>query len=145
MRLREMEEHYPTQRHCYELLDDLVWDFEPTCPHCESKDVLYTKPNYYNSKDGYKCGRCSKTYSVTKNTMFQDTKVPLVKWFTAIHILKTFKRLPSGRRLADLVDVSQVAAIRMKTRILIDLESDRVNSLANQIYQYNRRHERFWF
>ena len=145
MRLSEMEKHYPTQQHCMHLLYDLVWDYEPTCPHCESKDILYTVPNYYNSRDGYRCGGCSKTYSVTKKTMFEDTKIPLVKWFTAIHIIKTFKQPPSRRRLAQLIDISQPAATRMSRLILADLKTDRVSSLANQIYDYNRRYEPYWF
>ena len=145
MRLSEMEKHYPTQKHCYDLLEDLVWNYKPTCPTCYRSYVLYTTKNHYRSKDTYKCGGCGRNYSVTKSTIFHYSRVPLVKWFTAIHYIKTAKRKPTGVGLAQLIDVDRSTARRMFKKILADLEIDRYNSLSAQIYEYNRQLERFWF
>ena len=138
-----MQKHYPTQVHCIHLLYELVWDYEPTCPKCKSKNILYNRRHNFNSKYGYVCNDCERTYSVTNNTIFASTKVPLVKWFTTIHLIKTFGRPPSCRRLAQLIDVSRTSAAGMIRKILADLKSE--NSLCERIYQHNRQFEPVWF
>ena len=84
-------------------------------------------------------------YTVTTKTLFQNTRLPLVKWFTAIHLIKTSRRLPTDVWLSQLIDVNRSTSSRMIKMILADLEIDRYNSLSAQIYEYNRQLERFWF
>ena len=138
-----MKKHYPTQEHCIDLLEELVWNYTPTCPRCNSVKVNRFYKTMYRAKNGYRCRDCRKTYTVTDNTIFFYSKVPLVNWFTAIHILKTFKRVPTGPRLYQLINVHPNHNRHMKTKILKELEDD--DSLSSRIYQHNRQYEPAWY
>ena len=144
MKLSEMQKHYPTQQHCFDLLEELAWNRKPRCPSCGGKTVVGTYKTMYKNKYGYRCGNCRLTYNVTTNTMLHHTRIPLVKWFTAIHIIKTFKRLPSCPKLSTMLDIAFPTALRMRAKIKKDLESDH-SSLSNLIYRYNRKYEPEWY
>ena len=135
MTLEEMKRHYPEEEYCYALLEELRWNNQPTCSHCGSTDLDRVICNGYKSRCGYTCGSCSKEYSVTTNTVFHNTRLPLVKWFVAIHLIKTFRRLPEGWLIAKTIGVTLPTALKLRAKILADLESE--NSLCEQIYQYN--------
>ena len=134
-----MLKHYPTQEHCIELLEKLVWNNQPKCHECGSTKLSEIERYYQHSKNAYTCSDCRSVYTVTKNTIFHHTHLPFAKWFTAIHIIKTCERLPSSYRLASLICVCKTTGLRMRSMILTDLESE--NSLANKIYQHNRQFE----
>ena len=140
-----MEKLYPTQKYCYDLLDELRWNDEPTCPTCDSTYVIFVIANHHKLRDSYKCGGCGRMYSVTTKTLFHYSGSPLVKWFTAIHYIKTCRRQPSDSKLRDLISVDRKTATRMRKKIQADLETNRFDSLCYQIYEHNRQYERFWF
>ena len=141
-----MQEHYPTQESCVELLEDLIWSFEPTCPRCQSKDLDGVMLNHYNSKSAYLCRDCEQLYTVTTNTMFQHSKVPLVKWFFVIHLIKTHALIleVSQRQLSKMLDISRHTSRGLVRKILADLRTGN-NCLSNKIYRYNRLHDPNWF
>ena len=146
MTLKEMQEHYPTQESCIELLEDLIWSFEPTCPHCQSKDLDGVMQGHYNSKDAYLCRDCKQFYSVTTNTMFQHSKVPLVKWFLLIHLIKTHELIVdvSQRQLSKMLGVSRNSCRKLIRKILVDIRTGN-DCLSNRIHRYNRLHDPNWF
>ena len=143
MNLKDIKRHYPTQEHCMHLLYDLMWDYEPICPHCGSTKVDEIRDDVFDDREQYRCGDCNKTYSITTHTIFHHTRTSLAKWFTAIHIIKTAKRLPTCPMLADLIDVSLYSAQNMRPKIVKDLAAGE-DSLANKIYRYNKRYEPHW-
>ena len=145
MNLIDIERHYPTQHSCIRLLYELAWNnSKPVCPKCNISFVFQIRNDVFDDKHQYKCGKCEKAYTVTTNTMFHYTKTPLVKWFTAIHIIKTSKRLPSCQNLADQLDVTLRVAQTMRPKIVKDLAAGE-DSLAEKIYRYNKRYEPHWF
>ena len=134
-----MLRYYPTQQDCIDLLEDLVWNNQPKCHHCGSSELSEIEKYYKHSKNAYTCSDCRSVYTVTQKTIFHHTHLPIVKWFTAIHVIKTYECLPSSYKLAKLIGVCKTTGLKMRARILFDLESE--NSLANKIYQYNRQFE----
>jgi transposase-like protein len=64
------------------------WKGNPVCPHCGKH-----KP--YKLKDGkaWRCANkdCKKNFSVTKGTVFENSKIPLSKWVATIYILTAKK------------------------------------------------------
>ena len=142
MTLKEMQEHYPTQQHCCDLLEELVWNYIPKCPHCHSDVVVGNYRSMYDSKIGHRCGDCRLIYSVTKSTIMHNTRIPLVKWFTAIHTIKTLNRKPESTLLSRKLGISPQSALEIRAKILDDLKSD--DSLCEQIYQNNRQLETVW-
>lgn len=101
-----------TQIECLNLLEDIIWQNQPICPYCKSRH--HTR---LINENRYRCNSCHTAYSVTVNTLFHDTRLPLNKWFKAILILEQEKEKISSRDLAQLLDVNKNTAWYVAKRI----------------------------
>ena len=80
--LFEFMQDYGTENQCKEALLKWRWPNGFQCPMCQ-EDVhcqLKTRPIY-------QCSRCHHQTSLTSNTLFSNTKLPLTKWFLAMFLL----------------------------------------------------------
>ncbi len=66
--------------------------------------------------EGYK-KECRKKFSVTVGTIYENTKVPLSKWFLATYILSVHSKGISSLQLANMLDVTQKTAWFLNHRI----------------------------
>lgn len=96
---------FPNDKTCRAYLEHLRWGDTPACPFCGST-------NSYNfpSEKRYRCKDCKKKYSATVGTIFENTKVPLQKWFIAIYLLSAHKKGISSLQLSRDIDVTQKTA-----------------------------------
>lgn len=107
-----------TEEDCRKHLEKLRWDGEPICPHCGSQ-----RENHYKLKSKgvfkglYKCKDCRKRFTVTVGTIFEDSHIPLVKWFNAIFELTYAKKGISSVQLHKKLGVTQKTAWFMLSRI----------------------------
>jgi transposase-like protein len=100
-------EAFPTQHTCLRHLEKVLWDGAPVCPYCDA--YHHTKiPN-----DRYKCNDCNKSYRVTVNTIFHNTKCELQKWFIAIITYRGNKQV-SVRGLAKRIRGNKNSADHIK-------------------------------
>jgi len=78
---------FPTEEKCRELLVRLRWPEGPRCPRCKANAVeLGTDKQLFYCKD------CDYQFSVTAGTVFNDSHLPLVKWFAATLLLCEAKK-----------------------------------------------------
>lgn len=112
--LRELILSMPTEEMCREYLATQRWDGKPVCPYCEAGRVYVIENN-----KRYKCGNseCYKKFSVTVGTVFEASKIPLVKWFTAVYLSSAHKKGISSYQLGKDIGVSQKCAWFMLHRI----------------------------
>lgn len=112
--LRELILSMPTEEMCREYLAQQRWDGKPVCPYCGSGRVYVIENNRR-----YKCGNseCYKKFSVTVGTVFEASKIPLVKWFTAVYLSSAHKKGISSYQLGKDIGVSQKCAWFMLHRI----------------------------
>jgi transposase-like protein len=120
--------YFDTEEKCVEHLAKVRWNGEPTCPHCESKRVGELK----GKANRYKCYGCRKKFSVRVGTIFQDSKLPLRKWFIAIFIFSAHKRGISSHQLARDLGITQNTAWFVLHRIREVYKKD-------DSYKYNKR------
>jgi transposase-like protein len=101
MTVHDIYKKYPTQESCLEYLEYLRWKDEPACPNCGSLNMT-------PYKDGLRwhCNDENKSVSVLKDTIFEGTRMPLQKWFYAIHLMLSAKKGLSGMQLSRNLDVS---------------------------------------
>ncbi len=104
---------FPTQDDCINYLESLCWHGKPTCPYCNSH-----KYTHVNKGNRYHCNNCNTAYSVTVNTIFHKTRLPLQKWFFAISLLLNMNKNISVRKLACELKVNKNTAWYMEMRIL---------------------------
>jgi transposase-like protein len=78
---------FPTEEKCRELLVRLRWPEGPRCLRCKAPVVeLETKKQLFYCKD------CDYQFSVTAGTVFNDSHLPLFKWFAATLLLCEAKK-----------------------------------------------------
>jgi transposase-like protein len=65
----------------------------------------------------YRCNSCHTAYSVTVNTLFHNTRLPLSKWFSAFNILLYKNKEVSSRELAQILGINKNTAWYLLKRI----------------------------
>lgn len=110
----EVTEYFSSHDNCINYLYDLRFKDGLYCPHCGAVKV-------YKFKDGrtYKCGEkeCNKKFNVFSKTIFENTKIPLQKWYIAIYILSAHKKGISSLQLARDLGVTQKTAWFINHRV----------------------------
>jgi len=118
--LYELIIHFDSEAKCEEHLANLRWNGEPVCPSCESKRIGLLQ----GKRKQYKCYGCKRKFSVKTGSIFQDSKLPLLKWFVAIYLFTSHKRGVSSHQMAKDVKVSQKTAWFMLHRIRVIFEQE---------------------
>ena len=109
--LVEVMMHFSNQKTCKDYLAKMRWDGNVVCPHCGNGGKIYTM------KSGYKCSSCRKPFSVTKGTIFENSAIPLQKWFAGIWLITSHKKGISSLQLHRDLGITQKSAWFMLQRI----------------------------
>ena len=113
--LLELVQAFPTEQHAIDHLRTLRWgvdDERAYCPHCGSTRVMHFADNR-----NHKCHDCRKRFSIKVGTIFQDSKISLVKWFMAIWLITSHKKGIASTQLAKDIKVTQKTAWFMLHRL----------------------------
>ncbi len=112
MNLIEIFKKFPTQKDCIKHLEKIKWKGQATCPYCNSN-----KNTPYKEGSRYHCNHCNTSFSVTVNTIFHQTHLPIQKWFLATTLILNAKKGISSRQLARDIEVNKNTAWSMQMRI----------------------------
>jgi transposase-like protein len=77
----------PTAARAY--LESIRWPLATVCPHCRASGGagrLEARPGRVRV-GAWKCYRCKQQFTVTINTLFEDSKLPLHMWLQAMELL----------------------------------------------------------
>ncbi len=110
--LVEMVRAFPDEQSCIDHLRAIVWQNGAFCPYCGS-DCVY---DFSNGRT-HKCADCKQKFSIKVGTIFEDSKVPLQKWFMAIYLLTSHKKGIASTQLAKDIGVTQKSAWYMLHRL----------------------------
>ncbi len=103
--LLQMMEAFPDEQTCVDHLRAIRWKNGAYCPHCGS-----TKVYHFSDKLSHKCGDCRQRFSIKVGTIFEDTKLPLRKWFIAIWLITSHKKGIASTQLAKDLKITQKSA-----------------------------------
>lgn len=78
--------------------DDVV------CPYCGHHHCRA------RSNGQFRCPNCLNNFSVLVGTIFENTKIALVKWFSAMYLISSHKKGISSHQLARDISVTQKTA-----------------------------------
>jgi transposase-like protein len=112
MSLVEWQQRFSTEAACEAHLFHMRWPEGFICPGCTS-----THHYFIGGYNLYECAACGKRTSVTAGTLFHSTKVPLVKWFTALYFVGVDKGGISAERLSQYLAVSWNTASLMLRKL----------------------------
>jgi transposase-like protein len=109
------EAHFHNEAAAIARLEAIVWPEGPVCPHCGGVDRI-TPVN--GGRIGLRrCGQCKGQFTCKVRTVFEDSKVPLHKWFQAAHLLASSKKGISSHQLHRTLGVTYKTAWFMAHRL----------------------------
>ena len=98
-------------------LEALRWPNGSVCPHCGGADRQSKLEGTSHRPGLYFCGHCRSQYTVTVNSVFERSKVPLHKWVLATHLICSSKKGMSSHQLHRTLGVTYKTAWFMSHRI----------------------------
>jgi transposase-like protein len=105
---------------CREFLEAGRWPDGPVCPKCGANNPyrIERRSKTKNAvKSLYRCRACRKDYTATVGTIFEDSKIPLNKWFAAIYLMASSKKGMSAHQLHRQLEITYKSAWFMCHRI----------------------------
>lgn len=109
---------FPDDDACREYLEKRRWGTSPVCPHCRSSQKIY---RYKNGKT-FKCAHCGKQFKVTTGTIYENSNIPLQKWFLTFYLISLSKKGISSVELAKTIGVTQKSAWYLLQKVRYMLE-----------------------
>lgn len=104
---------YNTEEKCSLYIAQKRWGDKPVCPHCGNDEKVYCfKGGIY-----FKCAACLKKFTVRVGTIFEDSKIPLTKWFAAIYMIACRSKSVSSVQLAKDLKITQKSAWHVLHRL----------------------------
>ncbi len=112
--LLDFQKEFGTDEQCRAFLEQQRWNGTPACPFCGSINVH----RFPNGKI-FKCKekQCRQKFSVLVGTVYQNTKIPLSKWFLCTYILSVHSKGLSTLQLSKLLGISLKCTWHLTHRI----------------------------
>ena len=86
-------------------------DGDVVCPYCGGHHCV-------SRKDGrFRCKACGKNFSCLVGAIFENTNLPLIKWFVAMYLISSHKKGISSYQLSRDIKVTQSTAWYMLQKI----------------------------
>lgn len=123
----ELINAFPDEQTCIDHLEQLRWNGNVVSPFDPSSKVYNCKGNKY------KCKNTGKYFNVRTQTIFDNTKMPLQKWFLAIWLVTSHKKGISSLQLGRDLDITQKSAWFMLQRIRNCFGIDNDTQLNNEV------------
>lgn len=118
---KEEVPHYSDPDVCHELMLSIKWPTgKISCPHCGAKG---DRIGQVKTRRLIRCKDCRKQISVKVDTIFEDSPLPLQKWFVAIWCVANCKNGISSHELGRAIGVRQATAWFMLGRIRKAMEA----------------------
>jgi len=104
--------YFKEEKTCLQYLEQWVHKGDIKCPHCGLS-------NPYRYKDGklFACSQCRVQFTAKVGTVFQNSRLPLVKWFMALYLFSANKKGVSAIQLGKAIGVSRKTAWIMGHKI----------------------------
>src|SRR5271156_1305274 len=121
MKLIDVTKKFATEDNCLDYIESMRWpNGEIGCVHCGEVGRV-SKIQRESGKNKrtriYQCLVCGKQFSATSGTIFNDTHLPLTKWFMAIALICEAKKGISAMQVQRHLGVNYRTAWHLCHRI----------------------------
>src|ERR1700722_7790937 len=117
---------------CRKYLEILRWPTGIRCPRCPEKTTI----SRIAERAVYDCDSCRYQFSVTAGTIFNDTHLPLWKWFLAVYLMCEGKKGISANQLGRSIKVSYKTAWYLCHRIrkaMTELDAEKIGGKGKTV------------
>lgn len=125
--LFELQSAFPTEQSCINQLEELRWKDNVVSPFDPTSRIYKCKNNKY------RCKNTGKYFNVKTDTLFDNTKIKLRKWFMAIWLTTSNKKGISSLQLSRDIKVTQKTAWFMLQKIRKCFGSENNGFLTNEV------------
>jgi transposase-like protein len=98
-------------------LEARIWPEGPICPKCGTIGEATLMKGKTTRPGLYQCNSCREPFTVTVNTLYERSHIPLHKWLAATHLLMASKKGMSAMQVHRMLGVSYKSAWFMCHRI----------------------------
>jgi transposase-like protein len=112
--------YFHDEQAAFDFVEAILWPQGPVCPHCGGTDkTTAIKPNPEKRvRFGLKrCGQCKGQFTVRMGTIFEESKLPMVKWLQAIFLMCSSKKGVSSHQLHRTLEITYKTAWFLTHRI----------------------------
>ena len=132
--LQEAMIYYASEENCLAELLAMRWPNGVSCPRCGDMDVTRIKPKTSKRRRTiWKCNGCKRQFSATIGTIFEDSKLPLSKWFPAFWQLLATRNGTSSCELARSLGITQKTAWFVLHRVRECIASNSVELATGEV------------
>jgi transposase-like protein len=122
MKLIDVTKKFATDEQCLDYIEQMRWpNGELGCVHCGEvgrvSKITREKKGKNKRERIYQCLACGKQFSATSGTIFNDSHLPLTKWFLAIALICEAKKGMSACQLQRHLGVNYRTAWYLAHRI----------------------------
>lgn len=111
--LFKLEEKFLDEEGCVKYFTDIRFRKGSFCPHCCSSRKIH----HFSDDKRHKCADCRRQFTIKIGTIFEDSRIPLNKWFVAIYSITNHTKGISSYQLAKDIKVTQKTAWFMLQKI----------------------------
>jgi len=122
---------YGEENQCEAAIESARWPTGFKCPKCNSE----RHSSYKRGKvKVFQCSNCRKQTTLTENTVFHSTKLPLSIWFQAMFLLTQNKNNLSSLELKRMIGVTYRSAWRIKHKLMqVMFEREQTTKLSGRV------------
>src|SRR3954469_2948637 len=107
-----------------EWLEARLWPNGPVCPRCGAIGEATLMRGESHRPRLYQGNACREPFTVTVNTLYERSHVPLNKWLAATHLMMASKKGISSLQIGRLLGLSKKTAWFLMHRIRTSLPED---------------------
>lgn len=122
----------PNETAAKDYLINIRWGSSPICPRCENKKIYLLDSGTVN----FKCAKCKLHFSERVGTIFQNSKLTLIKWYEAMYLITGIKTQKiSTHQLAKAISVTQKTSWGMATKIQSKIKDDFIDKIRKELFK----------
>ena len=122
----ELVRTFNTETKCIKYLEKIRWNGDVVSPFDPESTVYKYKNNQY------RCKNTGKNFNVKTGTLFENTKIKLQAWFTAIYLITNHKKGISSLQLSKDLNITQKTAWFLLYRIR-NCYNINIEQLSNEV------------
>ena len=128
--LIQIIQRFDTDEKARKHLESVLWPNGVVCPHCKCNDQAKIAERAANPAKKIRaglrfCSACSRQFTVTVGTIFEDSHIPLGKWLVAWYLICSSKKGISSLQLQRILELgSYRSALFMAHRIRHALKNE---------------------
>jgi len=103
--LADLLTYFKDEKTCLNYIEQWRWKGDVRCEDCGHNKIYR-----FAKRNRFKCANCKGYFTVTSRTIFDNTKLPLIKWMMALYFVSNHKRGISSCQLASDLGITQKSA-----------------------------------